>query len=164
MTDHVDFVIEQWANAMPELDASSMAIFGRMLRIIKQLTTARAEALAPFNFRDGEFDVLATLRRAGEPYCLSPTQLYQSLLITSGAMTNRLNRLEAVGSIRRVANPDDKRSMRVALTEVGREKIEQALQVHTETQRQLLSPLTRDQQQQLQALLSQIMQASEAQR
>ena len=164
MTDHVDFVIEQWANAMPELDASSMAIFGRMLRIMKHLAIRRTEALAPFHFRDGEFDVLATLRRAGPPYCLSPTQLYKSLLITSGAMTNRLNRLEEVGSIQRVADPDDKRSMLVALTDAGREKIEQALLVHTETQRDLLAMLSVDQQQQLQSLLSQLMQVSEAQR
>jgi transcriptional regulator, MarR family len=108
--------------------------------------------------------VLATLRRAGPPYCLSPTQLYKSLLITSGAMTNRLNRLEEVGSIERVADPEDKRSMLVALTDAGREKIEQALLVHTETQRDLLAMLSVDQQQQLQSLLSQLMQASEAQR
>lgn len=64
MTDHVDFVVAQWASAMPELDASSMAIFGRMLRLMKLLAKKRAEALASFGFRDGEFDVLATLRRA----------------------------------------------------------------------------------------------------
>jgi cytochrome b561 len=90
--------------------------------------------------------------------------LYKSLLITSGAMTNRLNRLEEVGSIQRVADPEDKRSMLVALTDPGREKIEQALLVHTETQRDQLATLSAEQQQQLQSLLSQLMQASEAQR
>ncbi|WP_343550395.1 MarR family transcriptional regulator [Pantoea sp.] len=161
MADHVDFVVEQWASAMPELDASSMAVFGRMLRIMKHLAKNRAEALEPFGFRDGEFDVLATLRRAGAPYCLSPTQLYKSLLVTSGAMTNRLNRLEEVGSIKRIADPEDKRSMLVALTDAGLEKIEQALHVHTQTQNDVLASLDAAQKQQLSALLSQLLQASE---
>ncbi|WP_336768155.1 MarR family transcriptional regulator [Pantoea endophytica] len=164
MTDHVDFVVEQWASAMPELDASSMAVFGRMLRIMKHLAKTRAEALAPLGFRDGEFDVLATLRRAGAPYRLSPTQLYKSLLVTSGAMTNRLNRLEEVGSIVRVADPDDKRSMLVALTEEGLAKIEQALLVHTQTQNSLLETLDAAQQAQLKTLLSQLLVATEAER
>nr|WP_244989311.1 MarR family transcriptional regulator [Pantoea cypripedii] len=146
---------------MPELDASSMAIFGRMLRIMKHLAKTRAEALSPFGFRDGEFDVLATLRRAGSPFCLSPTQLYKSLLVTSGAMTNRLNHLEEAGLIARVADPQDKRSSLVALTVAGREKIEQALQVHTQTQNTLLAALAPAQQQQLSALLSQLLVASE---
>ncbi|EJL86378.1 MarR family winged helix-turn-helix transcriptional regulator [Pantoea sp. GM01] len=161
MADHVDFVMEQWTSAMPELDASSMAVFGRMLRIMQHLAKTRAAALAPFGFRDGEFDVLATLRRAGAPYRLSPTQLYKSLLVTSGAMTNRLNRLEDVGLIMRVADPDDKRSTLVALTDAGLAKIEQALQVHTQTQNHLLSTLDDAQQQQLQSLLSQLLVASE---
>ena len=114
---------------MPELDASSMKIFGRMLRLMKHLGKERALAMAPFGFREGEFDVLATLRRAGEPYCLSPTQLYTSLLITSGAMANRLNHLEQQGLIRRIADPDDKRSSLVSLTPHGQARIEQALLV-----------------------------------
>lgn len=164
MTDHVDFVVEQWASAMPELDASSMAVFGRMLRIMKHLAKTRAEALASFGFRDGEFDVLATLRRAGAPYRLSPTQLYKSLMVTSGAMTNRLNRLEEVGSIVRVADPDDKRSMLVALSEEGLARIEQALLVHTQTQNSLLETLDASQQTQLKTLLSQLLVATEADR
>lgn len=161
MTDHVDFVVAQWASAMPELDASSMAIFGRMLRLMKHLAKKRAEALAPFGFRDGEFDVLATLRRADAPYRLSPTQLYKSLLVTSGAMTNRLNRLEEEGLIARVADADDKRSTLVTLTPAGLAKIEQALQVHTQTQNALLATLDNRQQQQLAALLRQLLQTAE---
>lgn len=164
MADHIDYVIKQWAQAMPALDASSMAIFGRMLRIMKNLAKTRADALAAFGFREGEFDVLATLRRAGSPYCLSPTELYQSLLVTSGAMTNRLNHLQEAGLIKRVADPADKRSMRVALTDSGREKIEQALNIHTETQNGLLAALDATQKQQLETLLSQLLIASETDR
>ncbi|CCJ84926.1 MarR family winged helix-turn-helix transcriptional regulator [Cronobacter dublinensis] len=153
MKDHVDVVIGQWHRAMPELDASSMKIFGRMLRLIKHLGKARARALAPFGFRDGEFDVLATLRRAGEPYCLSPTQLYTSLLVTSGAMTHRLNHLEQQGLIARLTDPDDKRSTLVSLTATGRERIEAALVVHTATQESILQPLSGPERQQLESLL-----------
>ena len=138
---------------MPELDASSMKIFGRMLRLIKHLAKARAQAMVQFGFREGEFDVLATLRRAGEPYCLSPTQLYKALLITSGAMTNRLNRLEQQGLIRRIADPDDKRSSLVSLTPRGQARIEQAQLVHTQTQNALLRNLSEAQRAQLESLL-----------
>ena len=142
---------------MPELDASSMKIFGRMLRLMKHLGKERAQAMAQFGFREGEFDVLATLRRAGEPYRLSPTQLYKSLLVTSGAMTNRLSHLEQLGLIRRIADPDDKRSTLVSLTPHGQERIEQALIVHTQTQNALLSNLSDAQRAQLESLLRELL-------
>ncbi|MGG7521871.1 MarR family winged helix-turn-helix transcriptional regulator [bacterium BS0013] len=157
MKDHVDFVVDQWGSAMPELDVSSMKIFGRMLRLMKHLAKKRAQAMEAFGFREGEFDVLATLRRAGEPYCLSPTQLYKSLLITSGAMTNRLNHLEQQGLIRRIADPEDKRSTLVSLTPHGQECIERALIVHTETQNALLRPLSGEQHRQLESLLRNLL-------
>ena len=157
MKDHVDFVDDQWSRAMPELDASSMKIFGRMLRLMKHLGKERAQAMSQFGFREGEFDVLATLRRAGEPYCLSPTQLYKSLLITSGAMTNRLSHLEQQGLIRRIADPDDKRSTLVSLTPHGLDRIEEALIVHTQTQNALLSSLSDAQRTQLESLLREML-------
>lgn len=157
MQDHIDFVVDQWQSAMPELDASSMAIFGRMLRLMKHLAKARAVALEPFGFHEGEFDVLATLRRAGKPYRLSPTQLYTSLLVTSGAMTNRLNRLANEGMIERLADPQDGRSMLVGLTRRGVETIEQAVHVHTETQNALLQGLDSEQQKQLGELLKALL-------
>lgn len=157
MQDHVDFVVGQWSRAMPELDASSMKIFGRMLRLMKHLGKEWAQAMAQFGFREGEFDVLATLRRAGEPYRLSPTQLYKSLLVTSGAMTNRLSHLEQLGLIRRIADPDDKRSTLVSLTPHGQERIEQALIVHTQTQNALLSNLSDAQRAQLESLLRELL-------
>ncbi len=124
MKDHVDFVVAQWAEAMPGIDASSMEIFGRMARIQKHLDRLRAEALAQYGFKEGEFDVLATLRRSGAPYCLTPTELYRSLLITSGAMTNRLTRLESAGMIERIVDEQDRRSVQVCLSERGKALIE----------------------------------------
>lgn len=153
MHDHIDFVIGQWDNAMPELDVSSMKVFGRMLRLMKHVGKARAQALEPFGFREGEFDVLATLRRAGAPYCLSPTQLYKSLLITSGAMTHRLSRLEQEGLIERIEDPQDKRSTLVGLTTQGQQRIEQALVVHTATQAAILATLSAAQREALETQL-----------
>lgn len=153
MHDHIDFVIGQWDNTMPELDVSSMKVFGRMLRLMKYVGKARAQALEPFGFREGEFDVLATLRRAGAPYCLSPTQLYKSLLVTSGAMTHRLSRLEQEGLIERIEDPQDKRSTLVGLTTQGQQRIEQALVVHTATQAAILATLSAAQQEALETQL-----------
>ncbi len=157
MKDHVDFVVGQWSSAMPELDASSMKIFGRMLRLLKHLGKEWTQAMAQFGFREGEFDVLATLRRAGEPYCLSPTELYKSLLITSGAMTNRVNHLERQGLIQRVADRADKRSTLVSLTPHGKDLIERALIVHTQTQNALLKNLSDAQRAQLESLLRELL-------
>ena len=128
MKDHVDFVVDQWSRAMPELDASSMKIFGRMLRLMKHLGKEWAEAMAQFGFREGEFDVLATL-----------------------------SHLEQQGLIRRIADPDDKRSTLVSLTPHGQERIEEALIVHTQTQNALLSNLSDAQRAQLESLLRELL-------
>ncbi len=157
MDDHVDFVVAQWAQAMPEVDVSSMAIFGRMVRIHKHLERLRAEALAQYGFKEGEFDVLATLRRAGAPYRLTPTELYRSLLITSGAMTNRLARLESAGMVERIADSQDKRSSHVALTAGGKELIDQAVLTHTEIQELVLAPLNEQQRADFARLLKHVL-------
>lgn len=157
MKDHVDFVVAQWAEAMPSVDASSMEIFGRMARIQKHLERLRAEALAQYGFKEGEFDVLATLRRSGEPYRLTPTELYRSLLVTSGAMTNRLARLESAGMVERIVDPQDRRSVQVSLTVKGRALIEDAVGTHTEVQNLVLAPLTLEQRQLLAGFLKTVM-------
>ena len=151
--DHVDGILAQWAEQRPSLNASSMAIFGRLARLSKHCEKARAEALAPFGFKEGEFDVLATLRRAGPPYTLSPTQLYRSLMVTSGAMTNRLNRLETMGWVNRLPNLDDRRGMVVQLTPQGVKIVDEAALVHVETQELILGGLSGPEREQLASLL-----------
>jgi len=151
--DHVDRVVAQWRDERPELDVASMEIFGRLARLAKHCEKARAEALSPFGFKEGEFDVLATLRRAGAPYELSPTQLYRSLMITSGAITNRLMRLEQADLVERVPNPQDGRGLAVRLTREGLELIDRAVNVHVETQNLLLGGLGRGDRAILAALL-----------
>ena len=157
MNDHVDFVVAQWAQAMPSVDVSSMEIFGRMARISKHLERMRAEALAQYGFKEGEFDVLATLRRAGAPYRLTPTELYRSLLITSGAMTNRLTRLESAGMVERIADNQDKRSSQVALTAQGKALIDKAVLTPTEIQELVLAPLSAEQRELFAQLLKQML-------
>lgn len=157
MKDHVDFVVAQWAQAMPSVDASSMEIFGRMARVQKHLERLRAEALIRYGFKEGEFDVLATLRRSGAPYRLTPTELYRSLLITSGAMTNRLARLESAGMVERIVDAQDRRSVQVSLTSKGIALIEEAVGVHTGIQNLVLAPLAPEQRRALAGLLKTVL-------
>ncbi|KVN43491.1 MarR family transcriptional regulator [Burkholderia territorii] len=151
--DHVDLVVAQWRDERPELDVASMEVFGRLVRLAKHCERARTEALAPFGFKEGEFDVLATLRRAGAPYELSPTQLYRSLMLSSGAITNRLMRLEQAGLVERIPNPQDGRGMAVRLTREGLALIDRAVNVHVDTLNLLLGGLNRDDRTTLASLL-----------
>lgn len=157
MNDHVDFVLEQWAAAMPDVDVSSMAVIGRMIRILKQLEQRREEALEAYGFKKGDFDVLASLRRSGAPYRLTPTELYHSLMITSGAITQRLARLVDAGLVERIPDATDKRSMQVALTVKGKELIEQAVYTHTDVQNQMLAVLEPAQREQLAVLMKTVL-------
>jgi DNA-binding MarR family transcriptional regulator len=139
--DHVDHLIEQWRDVLPELDVSPMEIIARISRLSRILEREADALYADFGLNRALFGVLAALRRAGPPYQLSPTDLYNSLLITSGAVTNRLERLTAAGLVKRVPDPKDGRSLLVALTPKGRRLIDRVLTLHYERERELLSPL-----------------------
>ena len=139
--DHVDQIVEQWRLQRPDLDVSPMGIIGRMSRLSRFLEHSIAEVLARYGLNESQFAVLAALRRAGPPNCLSPTDLYNSLLVSSGAMTNRLRRLEEAGLVKRVPDPRDGRSLLVALTRKGHRLIDQAVEAHTANEHRLLTPL-----------------------
>lgn len=117
--DHVDRLRRQWAKELPDLDTEPMAILGRALRLTNMVRPSIEATFAAFDLDRGEFDVIATLRRSGPPYRLTPTEMYSLLMISSGGMTHRLVRLERAGLIRREPSPDDGRSMLVALTHKG---------------------------------------------
>ena len=117
--DHVDFIQAQWAQEKPDLDTSPMGVVGRISRISRHLDQLLQKNYAQFGLNGGEFDVLAALRRSGHPYQLTPTQLFNSLMLSSGAMTNRLDRLEDEGLIKRAPNPKDRRGILVTLTGQG---------------------------------------------
>lgn len=140
--DHVDRILEQWHRERPDLDTSPMSVIARISRLSRILERRIAEVLARHGLNESQFGVLAALRRAGPPYCLSPTALYSSLLISSGAMTNRLDRLTAMGLVRRLPDPNDRRSMLVQLTPKGLRVIEDAVAAHTANEQVLLGPLS----------------------
>ncbi|WP_367323032.1 MarR family winged helix-turn-helix transcriptional regulator [Streptomyces sp. HUAS ZL42] len=125
--DPVDAIIEQWALVRPDLDTRAMEIFGRVYRLARAMGDRMEKAYARFGISRGEFDVLATLRRAGEPYTLSPRQLSATLMLTTGGMTGRLDKLERAGLLRRSPDPHDRRALQVTLTDKGLELIDEAV-------------------------------------
>lgn len=155
--DAVDRILEQWQRERPDLDCSPMGPIGRLKRCALLLEPRVDEAFVEHGLVRWEFDMLATLRRAGAPFVLSPTQLFSTLMITSGTITHRLKALEKRAFISRLPNPEDARSMLVALTPQGRAVIDRAVETHIENERQLLSGLSAAQRQQLNEALSTLM-------
>ncbi|MGC2857783.1 MarR family winged helix-turn-helix transcriptional regulator [Novispirillum sp. DQ9] len=144
MTDAVDLILEQWRRERPDLDPSPMAPIGRLKRSAARIQRRLDETFAAFGMTNWEFDVLATLRRSGAPYCLAPTALFSALMVTSGTMTHRLKGLEARGWIERLPNPDDARGLLVRLTPAGLEVIDRAVAAHVDNERRILSALSAD--------------------
>lgn len=124
--DHVDRLRRQWARELPDLDTEPMAILGRAFRLGNLVRPSIEATFAGLDLDRGEFDVIATLRRSGPPYRLTPTEMYSSLMISSGGLTHRLDRLEKAGLIRREKSSHDGRSVQVALTEAGAARAEEA--------------------------------------
>lgn len=137
--DAVDAITDQWAVVRPDLDTVAMAVLGRIFRISDSVGAQMERAYAPFGISRGEFDVLATLRRSGQPYTLSPRHLSSTLMITTGGMTGRLDRLEQAGWLRRSPDPDDRRGLRITLTDDGLRLIDQAVEAGLAVQRTALS-------------------------
>lgn len=140
-TDAVDEILAQWQRERPDLDVSPMGTIGRMTRLAKHLKGAIGATFAKFGLNPGEFDVLATLRRAGQPYQLSPTMLYHAMMVTSGTMTNRIDRLEKTGLVERIPDPKDRRGTLIQLTDKGFELIEKTVEAHVANEHLLLSTL-----------------------
>jgi len=140
--DRIDEIVAQWTREVPDADFRDMALVGRIQRAAQFLRPRLDEVHARFGLSGGLFDVLATLRRSGKPYRLSPTELYKWLMLTSGAVTNRLDRLESAGLIRRVDDPKDRRGSLVELTAKGKSLIDQALVEHLANEKHLLSTVS----------------------
>ena len=139
--DDVDRIVAQWAIERPELQTEAMAVFGRIYRIARNVGDRQETVYAQFGINRGEFDVLATLRRSGEPYQLTPTALCDTMMLTSGGMTGRIDRLERRGLVRRSQHPSDRRALVVTLTEKGRAVVEEAVCAGLAAQRQVLERL-----------------------
>ena len=139
--DHVNTVHEQWRAERPDLDTTPVLVIGRIHRIAAVLTPELTAVYARFGLGEGEFDVLATLRRQGEPYTLTPGELSERTMVTSGAVSKRLDRLEARGLVDRRAAADDRRSRTVRLTDAGRVLIDEAMDAHMANEQRLLATL-----------------------
>ena len=140
--DAVDAILEQWHRERPDLDVSPMGTIGRIKRCSALLQRELDKVFTAYGLTAWEFDVLATLRRSGAPYCLAPTALFSSLMITSGTMTRQLHQLEAAGLVSRLPNPNDARSLLVKLTPVGLELIDRAVEAHVVNEARILAPIT----------------------
>lgn len=155
--DRVDKILAEWQRERPDLDASPMAIVGRTTRLAKHLERAIQETFSEFGLNVGEFDVLATLRRAGQPYQLSPTALFNALMVSSGTMTHRIDLLENAGFVKRIPAPGDRRGTLIVLTETGFELIEKAVEAHIANEHRLLSILDKSERESLTLLLRKLL-------
>ncbi len=151
--DEVDALVEAWRRERPDLDVAPLEVLSRVSRLARHLDLARRQAFEAHDLEPWEFDVLAALRREGPPYALSPGRLLQVTLVTSGTMTNRIDRLEAKGLVERVPDPDDGRSVRVILTADGRQRVDDALTDLLAHERDILAALPSADQDRLAALL-----------
>lgn len=154
MEDSVDRIIGQWATARPDVDVTAMGVLGRLSRLTRHFERELHEVFSQHGLQPGEFDILATLRRTDlEGHGLTAGQLATSAMVTSGAITNRLDRLLAKALITRETDPLSRRTIRVALTPRGREAIDRALEDHVANEERLLSSMTTTQRRQLEGLL-----------
>lgn len=126
--DRVDLFIEQWKRERPDLDPAGLAVVSRVLMLFKVFEQNADDSLEQFGLTLWQFDVLAALRRSGRPYKLTPTELSRLVTLSSGAMTNRIDRLEELGLVQRESDPDDRRGVLISLTLAGRKTIDAAVE------------------------------------
>lgn len=151
--DDVDRIVAAWQRERPDLDFAPLHVLSRLGRVAKHLDHARKDAFTASGLETWEFDVLAALRRAGSPYELSPTALLRQTLVSSGTMTNRIDRLTARGLVERHTDPHDGRGIIVRMTAAGRERVDHAIAELVVAEAELLSGLTRADQERLASLL-----------
>ena len=151
--DHVDKIVAQWNRERPDLNVGPMGLIGRLGRLVRLMTREMEKTFAAHGLTAASFDVLATLRRSGPPYRLSPGELLGTMMITSGTMTNRIDQLEKAGFVERTHNPDDGRSVIISLTDKGFTVVEAAVTDHVATQARLTSAVSAEENAVLDALL-----------
>lgn len=157
MRDEVDGLIEAWNAERPDVDVTALEVFSRVSRLARHLDRARRTVFTEHSLEPWEFDVLAELRRSGPLYELSPGRLLRATLVTSGTMTNRVDRLAAAGLVRRRPDPDDKRGVLVRLSTRGAERVDAALASLVSYEEELLAPMPKGDREQLAALLRSLL-------
>jgi DNA-binding MarR family transcriptional regulator len=159
--DEVDGLVAAWRRERPDLDLAPMEVLSRVTRLAYRVDRHRAEVFGAHGLEAYEFDVLAALRRSGEPFSLSPGQLVRETLVTSGTMTNRVDRLAARGLVEREDHPDDRRGVLVRLTDAGRVKVDAALAGLLAAERTILASLSDPDQDQLVGILRRLLKSSD---
>ena len=154
MVDRVGRIQQQWERERPDLDVRPQGVFGRLHRLGDRLREELLVGFRQFGLGEGEFDALAALRRAGAPYELAPGELARHTMVTSGAATKRIDRLEAAGLVTRRVSDEDHRGRVIALTEAGLRVIDEAFTSHIATEHRLLAPLTEQDRTDLERLLT----------
>ncbi|MDA8371394.1 MAG: MarR family transcriptional regulator [Nocardiopsaceae bacterium] len=157
MRDEVDGLVEAWRTERPDLDVEPLQVLSRVSRLARHLDRARRTVFTEHELEPWEFDVLAELRRSGPPYELSPGRLLRATLVTSGTMTNRIDRLAAAGMVRRRPDPADKRGVLVRLSAKGRERVDAALAALLSYEESILGSLSRGERQRLASLLRSVL-------
>lgn len=142
-SDEVDRIVDAWQQERPDLDVAPLQILSRVSRLARYLDIARREAFAANDLEPGEFDVLAALRRTGKPYALTPSALISQNLVTSGTMTNRIDRLESKNLVARLPDPSDGRGVLVQLTQSGKSAVDRALEELLSREKQLLATVSK---------------------
>lgn len=157
MRDEVDELVEAWARERADLDLTPVEVFSRIGRLSRHLDLARKGAFSASGVESWEFDVLAALRRAGDPYELSPGRLLRETLVTSGTMTNRVDRLTTRGLVERLPDPNDRRGVLVRLTPEGKSTVDAAFEALLDAERALMPDLDPDDREQLATLLRRLL-------
>ena len=155
--DEVDELVEAWHRERADLDLAPVEVFSRVGRLARLLDKARREAFSAHRIETWEFDVLSALRRAGRPYQLTPGALVRQTMVTSGTMTNRVDRLVARGLVERSPDPRDRRGVLVTLTATGKRTVDGAFESLLARERDLLADLSDDDHAHLAALLKRLM-------
>jgi DNA-binding MarR family transcriptional regulator len=155
--DGVDEIVGQWAHERPDLDTTAMAVFGRIFRLSRLAGDRMEKTYETFGIGRPEFDVLATLRRSGEPYQLSPGALAASMMLSTGGTTARLDRLEKAGLVERLPSPTDRRGVLVRLTARGFDVVDRAVGAGLAEQQRLLGHMSEERQLELSKLLREAM-------
>jgi DNA-binding MarR family transcriptional regulator len=154
LTDHVARIQQAWAVERPDLDVGPQGVIGRLHRLGNFLTEELVAVYRDFGLGEGDFDVLATLRRSGAPFELAPGELADHTMVTTGAMTKRIDRLVDAGLVTRRRSESDGRARVVALTDAGRELIDRAFTAHVDNEQRLVGALSATERSQLEGLLT----------
>jgi DNA-binding MarR family transcriptional regulator len=155
--DEIDRIVAEWNRERPDLDVSPTETLQRITRLALLQSANFAEFFARYGLTWGEYLVLTALRRAGSPFRMNPTKLYRAVILSSGAMTNRLDRLEEMGLVRRLYDPTDRRGRLVELTARGRRLVDKVVVDHLANERRLLAALSVSEREHLAELLRKLL-------